>query len=139
MPKKINNNNNNFGVGIMKNILVLAFSYSLFFLAVPVTANNCAIALLPVNELIVNVDLALASKDVDLISEMSGDMKVKAENILNACDTCDCDDAYESTESMLENVGDVYLSDSFEEAEEYLKELKANIQLTTTHLKKCDS
>ena len=123
----------------MKNILVLVFSVSLFFLVAPVTAKDCAIALLPVNELITNVDLALTSEDIEIISEMASDMKAKAEDILKACDTCDCDDAYEGTESMLENVGDAYLSDSFDEAEEYLKELKANIKLTITHLKKCDS
>lgn len=123
----------------MKNISVLAFTCSFLFLAAPVTAKDCAITLLPVNELLTNVDLALATKDVELISEMSSDMKTKAKGILTACDTCDCDEAYESTESMLENVGDVYLSDTIEEAEEYLRELKVNIELTITHLKKCDS
>lgn len=122
----------------MKNISIIFLSCTLFFLAPPVTAKNCAIALLPVNELIITVNLALASKDVEIISDMASEMKNKARDILNACDTCECDDAYESAESIFENAEGAYLSDTFEEAEEYLTELKANMQLTITYLKKCD-
>lgn len=122
----------------MNKVSILVLGCSLILTSVGVSANSCAIALPKVDALITNVNLVLASDDIDAISEMSGELKDKARGILKASDNCGCDDAYEGTESMLDNINDAYLSDTAKEAKEYLLELKANAQATIKHLNQCD-
>lgn len=122
----------------MKTISILAFSYSLFFATASISAESCTIAFPQINDLIAKVNLALASEKLGIASDMAIDMKDIAKDIRGICDTCMCDDAYESTELILDNADDVYLADTIEEAKEYLIELKANAQLTIAGLKQCD-
>jgi len=111
---------------------------SLVFISVtPVRANDCTVAVESINQLIIKANVALGSNDFDQVGDIASDLKYNAQSILNAADSCDCDDAYYTAEDILENAESAYLADDLKESVVFINLLKKGANTAMTHAKTC--
>ncbi len=102
-----------------------------------VYAADCSIAMSSINQVIHKADSALDSKNFDKVSDIVDELKVDAQSIINAADSCDCDDAYYSGEEILDHASEAYMSDDISEAQGFILSLKRHANLAKKHAKDC--
>lgn len=115
-------------------LLVTSF---LFISITPVSANDCTVAVESINQLIIKANVALDSNDFDQVGDIASDLKYNAQSILNAADSCDCDDAYYTAEVILENAESAYLADDLKESIVFINSLKKGANVAMAHAKSC--
>jgi hypothetical protein len=120
---------------LLKTTLIVT-SFIFFYMA-PVRASDCTAAVTSINQIITKADLALGSNDFDQVSDIANDLKSNAQSILNAADSCDCDDAYYTAEVILENAEAAYLADDMAESVVFINLLKKDANLAMTSAKIC--
>jgi len=119
----------------MKTTLIV--TSCVFFYITPVKANDCTVAVASINKIITKANFALSSNDFDQVGDIANDLKDDAQSILNAADSCDCDNAYYTAEAILENAEAVYLADDMEESVDFINLLKKEANSAMTHAKNC--
>jgi len=102
-------------------------------------AKDCSVALASINQIITKANTALSSNDFDHVSDIANDLKSNAQLIINAADSCDCDNAYYTAEAIMENAEAVYLADDMEESVGFINLLKREANTTMIHAKSCGS
>ncbi len=117
--------------------ITLIVTSFLFFYTTSVKANDCAFAVTSINQIITKANFALSSDDFDQVSDIAIDLKNEAQSIINAADSCGCDDAYYTAEAILENAEAVYLADDMEESVDFINLLKIEANSAKTHAKNC--
>jgi len=122
---------------LLKSTLIV--TTFIFFYITPVKANDCSVAVASINKIITKANFALSSNDFDKVADIANDLKSNAQDILNAADSCDCDNAYYTAEAILENAEAVYLADDMEESVDYINLLKKEANSAITHAKNCGS
>ncbi len=120
---------------LLKTTLIV--TSCLFFYTNSVKANDCAFAVTSINQIITKANFALKSDDFDQVSDIAIDLKDDAQSILNAADSCGCDDAYYTAEAILENAEAVYLADDMAESVDFINLLKKEANSAKTHAKNC--
>ncbi|KGJ91909.1 hypothetical protein [Colwellia psychrerythraea] len=116
---------------------ILLVTIFIFISVSPVRANDCTLAVESINQLIIKANFALDSNDFDQVSDIASDLKYNAQSILNAADSCDCDDAYYTAEVILENAQSAYLADDLKESVVFIHLLKKGANAAMTHAKSC--
>jgi hypothetical protein len=104
-----------------------------------VNANDCTVALASIDQIIVKADIALSSNDFEQVGDIANDLKVNAQQIIKAADSCDCDSAYYTAEAILENAEAVYLADDMEESVGFINSLKKEANSAIKYAKTCGS
>lgn len=119
-------------------ITLIVTNFIVFYVA-PATANDCTVAVASINKIIVKANTALKSDNFDQVGAIANDLKSNAQSILNAADSCDCDNAYYTAEAILENAKAVYLADDMEESVDFINLLKEEANSAMIYAKKCNS
>ena len=109
----------------------------IFISLTPVRANDCTVAVESINQLITKANSALSLNDFDQVGDIASDLKYNAQSIINAADSCDCDDAYYTAEVILENAEAAYLADDLKESVVFINLLKKEAKSAMTHAKSC--
>jgi len=117
-------------------ITLIVTSLVIFF-STPTKANDCSVAVASINKIITKANFALNSNDFDQVSDIANDLKNNAQSILNAADSCDCDNAYYTAEVILENAEAVYLADNMEESVDFINLLKKEANSAMKYAKSC--
>ena len=113
---------------------------SIFFASITsVNAKDCSVALASINQIITKANTALSSNDFDQVSDIANDLKNNAQLIINAADSCDCDNAYYTAEVIMENAEAIYLADDMEESVGFINLLKKEANTAKIHAKSCGS
>ncbi len=119
---------------IKATLLVTVF---IFISVTPVRASDCTVAVESINQLILKANVALDSNNFDQVGDIASDLKYNAQSILNAADSCNCDDAYYTAEVILENAESAYLADDLKESVVFINLLKKGANAAMTHAKSC--